>query len=183
MGGRPSKPANLIVMEGKSHRTKKELATRKAAENSLLTGKAIHEAAEVKNNPVAHREFTRLKKLLKAIDKNDDLYGAAINRYCTITSECVDLEQQLQDTNELIEEFKKDKKKFLKTGSLKEWYTTLSDMQSTALKLNTNLEKKRQMLFAIEKENCMTVSSSLRSIPKKPETKTNALKEALYGNT
>ena len=38
---RPSKPASVIRLEGKSHRTKKELRTRKQAEESLLSrGKA-----------------------------------------------------------------------------------------------------------------------------------------------
>ena len=35
---RPSKPASVIKLEGKSHRTKKELRNREQAENSLLSG-------------------------------------------------------------------------------------------------------------------------------------------------
>ena len=61
---RPSKPASVIRLEGKSHRTKKELRTRKQAEESLLSGVKLKEMEEVKNNPRAHQEFLRMKKLL-----------------------------------------------------------------------------------------------------------------------
>ena len=79
---RPSKPASVIKLEGKSHRTKKELRNREQAENSLLSGMKLKESEEVKNNPKAHQEFLRVKKLLSGIDKSDDLYGSVINRYC-----------------------------------------------------------------------------------------------------
>ena len=38
----PTKPANVIRLEKKSHRTKKELASRENAEKALLTGENIH---------------------------------------------------------------------------------------------------------------------------------------------
>ena len=90
----PAKPADVIRLEGKSHRTKKELRQRKQAEENLLTGKKLKEKAEVKNNEIAHREFLRLKKLLKEIGKDDDLYSGAINRYCLIFAECAEFEGQ-----------------------------------------------------------------------------------------
>lgn len=37
----PPKPAKLIAIEGKSHRTKKELREREKAEAALLTGKEL----------------------------------------------------------------------------------------------------------------------------------------------
>lgn len=45
---RPAKPASVIKLEGKSHRTKKELRTREQAENSLLSGTKLKESEEVK---------------------------------------------------------------------------------------------------------------------------------------
>lgn len=56
-------------MEGRSHRTKKEMRQRKQAEQSLLTGEEIREKPEVKQNKIAHKEFLRIKKLLKNIEK------------------------------------------------------------------------------------------------------------------
>ena len=40
-------------MEGRSHRTKKEMRQRKQAEQSLLTGEEIREKPEVKQNKIA----------------------------------------------------------------------------------------------------------------------------------
>ena len=42
----PPKPVKVIEMEGKSHRTKKELAQRKRAEEELLTGIRMEEKPE-----------------------------------------------------------------------------------------------------------------------------------------
>ena len=44
----PTKPANVIRLEKKSHRTKKELASRENAEKALLTGEKLKERKEVK---------------------------------------------------------------------------------------------------------------------------------------
>lgn len=66
----PTKPVNVIRMEGKSHRTKRELRSRENAEKKLLTGEKLKERNEVKSNPVAHKEFLRIKKLLEKIEKN-----------------------------------------------------------------------------------------------------------------
>lgn len=77
---RPSKPYVVIKGEKKSHRTKAELEQRKRGEESLLTGIKIKENPEVRKNEEAHKEYLRVKKLLKAIEKEDELYGAVINR-------------------------------------------------------------------------------------------------------
>ena len=90
----PTKPANVIRLEKKSHRTKKELASRENAEKALLTGEKLKERKEVKSDPVAHKEFLRIKKLLEKIEKNDDLYSSVINRYCQLYAECKDFEEK-----------------------------------------------------------------------------------------
>ena len=61
----PPKPVSVLRTEKKSHRTKAELAKRQAGEESLLTGKKLKEDALVKQNPHAHKEFIRMKALLK----------------------------------------------------------------------------------------------------------------------
>ena len=81
---RPPKPASMIELEGKSHRTKKELEVREKAEAALSSGKAITERAEVKNNAVAHEEFLRVRAELRKIHKNDALYTAVVNRYLSL---------------------------------------------------------------------------------------------------
>ena len=69
----PPKPFAILKNEKKSHRTKKELKLREKGEASLATGVAIRERPETKNNPIAHKEFLRINKLLKNIEKNDSI--------------------------------------------------------------------------------------------------------------
>ena len=54
-------------------------------------------------------------------------------------------------------------------------------MQKNILALDKQVQAKRKMLLDIEKENIMTIASSLRSVPKKTEKKRNPIMEALAG--
>ena len=173
----PTKPVNIIEMEGKSHRTKKEIRQRKQAEESLLTGKKIKESEEVKNNEVAHKEFLRVKNLLEAIEKNDDLYGKIINRYCILLAECTEFEEKrekLYDRSMELEEHFDD-------FEYPDYIKMQMELSKQIISYDRQIQAKRKMLFDIEKENIMTIASSLRSIPKKTEKKKNAVKEALSG--
>lgn len=174
---RPAKPASVIKLEGKSHRTKKELRTREQAENSLLSGIKLKESEEVKNNPKAHQEFLRVKKLLAGIDKSDDLYGSVINRYCLTLAECSEFEEKRERTQELMDklEMRSDEMEFTEFLKLQD------GLAKQLISYDKQIQAKRKMLFDIEKENVMTIASALRSIPKTPEKKNNALKEALSG--
>ena len=70
------------------------MRVREKSEKSLLTGVTLKETKEVKDNEVAHKEFLRIVKLLKKIEKNDDLYGAVINRYCILYAETKGFEEK-----------------------------------------------------------------------------------------
>ena len=98
MAGRPSKPVQLLKIEGKSHRTKKELEHREKAEKSLYTGTTFKESPAVRADPVAHREFLRLKKLYKNIQFVDGLDEQMINRYCLLISQ----EQKLMESDDFL---------------------------------------------------------------------------------
>lgn len=172
----PPKPAKLIALEGKSHRTKKELRDREKSEAALLTGKILKETEEVKNNEIAHKEFLRIKKLLRSIEKNDDLYGSTINRYCLLLAECSDFEKK----REVIFERQKELEKRKDDMEFSEYINLQNDLIKSMLALDKQVQAKRKMLLDIEKENVMTIAASLRSIPKKTEKK-NPLREALSG--
>ena len=60
-----------------------------------------------------------------------------------------------------------------------EYITLQNDLSKMAISYDRQIQTKRKMLFDIEKENVMTIAAALRSIPKQPETKKNALREAL----
>ena len=179
----PSKPTNVIMLEGKSHRTKRELAERKRAEAQLLTGKILKESSEVRENEKAHKEFQRIRKLLKSIEKDDDLYGATINRYCLFMAECSDFQDKREMMYKQMQDLEKSKEEFAKNEDLSTYYKLQSTMQKNLIALDKQVQTKRKMLLDIEKENIMTIASSLRSVPKKTDKKKSPLMEALAGGS
>ena len=179
MAGRPPKPFTVLTSEKKSHRTKAELAQRKNEEQALLTGQKLKETKEVKENPVAHREFRRVLKLLAAIQKNDAIYEQSINRYCMLVAECAEINERRVEMWNNVKTLEEHKSEF---DNVKEYFDLLISFQKNALALDKQLQAKRNMLLSLEKENAMTIASALRSIPKTPEKKTNALLQVLGGD-
>lgn len=188
---RPSKPCEIIKMEKKSHRTKAELAARANNEKELLSNTPMKERPEVKEKQSADKEYKRINKILKKIDKNDALYEPIINRYCMIQAECQDLEERREEFYELIhslkndldEQMDNDKYSAEERMELRFDYTReLAKMMNSMMACDKQIQAKRKMLLEIEKECVMTIASSLRSIPKKQESKTNALMEILGGS-
>nr|DAX65539.1 MAG TPA: hypothetical protein [Caudoviricetes sp.] len=175
----PPKPVNILKLEKKSHRTKKELVERERAELSLLTGTTLKETKEVRTNELAHREFIRVRKLLRTIEKDDDLYGAIINRYCLLHAECIEFKEKREKVYEQMQGLEQSKDSFEANDDLKTYYSMLITMQKNLLALDSQVQSKRKMLLDIEKENIMTIAASLRSIPKKSDKKKNPLLEAL----
>ena len=166
-GGRPTKPLALV----KGHRTKAEKKIREEAEKQLLTGTVLKEWDEVKNDPAAHKEFVRIKKLLKSIKQDDDLYGAMINTHCKIKSEeykiLNDQEKYRQSLDKLEEEFDKSK-----DMSFSDYMKLTVSIQKNILGCDKAISEKRKLMLNISKENVMTVQSALRSIPKTTDEKT-----------
>lgn len=180
----PAKPVNVIELEGRSHRTKKEKQQRKLAEEALLTGEKLKERKEVKDNKVAHKEFLRIIKLLGKIEKNDDLYSSVINRYCLLYAECKDFECKREKIFQQLCELQENHLEMIEHEemTMKEYYNLEAGMQKNLIALDKQVQTKRKMMLDIEKENIMTIASALRSVPKKVEKKKNPLLEALNGS-
>jgi phage terminase small subunit len=169
MAGRPPKPVELLVLEGKSHRTKAELETRKKAEQQLLTGIQLKAWPEVRKNELARKEFNRVKKLLKIIGHNDALYEAVINRYCMIVAECKQIEETIIQLHAELDELAE--MKGAEDIDPMQYIKAKGDTHDRAIAWDKKLMDKRKMLLQIERENIMTILAALRSIPKKPEEK------------
>ena len=183
---RPPKPFTVITSEKKSHRTKAELQQRKKGEEKLLTGRPIKPAPGIWQNPVARAEYLRVKQLLESIDKNDDLYGAVISRYCFLHSECRELEKRREYFFELIqklessfEEATEDFDCDSKCDNLVKFSREIARLTAGMMKIDSMIQQKRKMLLDIEKENVMTVASALRSVPKQPDKEENPLLKLL----
>ena len=149
----------------------------------MLTGIPLRERPEVRENETAHKEFLRLKKLLEKIDKFDDMYGAVINRYCILYAETKEFEEKKERFYRQLCDLEENKKELLETEQMTygEFYKTEMSMQKNLIALDRQVQAKRRMLSDIEKENIMTIASSLRTVPKTEAKKSNPLKEALGG--
>ena len=158
--GRPAKSSEIIEIEKKSHRTKAEIETRKSAEAAALSGIKLREFPETKSSEAAHKEFKRIAKILSAVGKNDAVYESTINEYCILKADIeryTELREQIQND----EKIQADKK------------------YNLVLDCDKQIDKYKRRRFDIEKENGMTIASSLRAIPKKQERKENPLLELL----
>ena len=177
--GRPSKPAELLKSEGKSHRTKQELAFRNQQEEATLTGKKLEEPRAVKDLKIAHATFLKTRRLLDAINKNDELYSAATCRYCTNTQKLADAEESIQVLKTELEELRESRSSYAEGKAIPDYYRMLTKLEDTITRKEQLAAGIRKELTDFEKENCMTIASSLRSIAKQPEKKANPLLEAL----
>jgi len=185
---RPSKPIAMIESEGKTHLTKAQIETRKNAESGLLSNKKLQERKEVKDNKIAHAEFQRVSKLMKAIGKDDALYSSGINTYCLLYAEIGELHEQmkmLDETADMIkttfERLVDDPECSIEPSEIISFEKSLTRLVSQRLNISSMIDKKRKMMLEIDKENVMTISAALRSIPKQPEKKENPLMAALLG--
>ena len=163
MGKTSAKPIALV----KGHRTKAERAIREKEESRLLTGISFEPDSEVKKDPIAYKEFMRLKKLFKKINKDEGLQENVMNRYCKLHSECFKYEKMIENKSQQITElrnhFESGEIEYIKYID-KETYIT-----NQLLGLDKKLMDKRKMMLDIEKENIMTIASVMRAIPKKPD--------------
>ena len=178
----PPKPAKVLQMEKKSHRTKKELKQREQGEKKLSSGKELSERPEVRKNPIAHKEFLRINKLLKSIEKNDAIYEIIINRYCIMIAECNDLAEKREKIYEQAQRLENKLEELGNDASFEELRAVTSDIAciyGTMIALDKQIQAKRKMLLDIEKENIMTIAAALRSIPKKEESKGPSLADIL----
>ena len=189
----PAKPFKVLTTENKSHRTKAELKMREEGEKSLSTDIELKERKEVRQNKVAHKEFKRVQKILKNIDKNDAIYEAVINRYCLLQAECFDLEERREECYNLISKLREEEKELIAelkdrenidelTDYKLEYAKSLAKMMSSMSTIDKQIQAKRKMLLDIEKENVMTIASALRCVPKKEDKEAdNPLLKVLRG--
>ena len=173
-----AKPFAVLAAENnRLHKTKRELALRKEGEAGTLTGERMKERGDVRNNLDAHKEFMRLRKLFRKIEKDDAIYSQPINDYCLLHAECLAVAgkiDRIENDLEYLEERSAEMDPL-------EYLQIRNALYDKELKLSAELDKKRDKKRAIEDKNLMNIQSALRSIPKKPDERKNPLKEALSG--
>lgn len=181
MAGRPPKPVAVLKAEGKSHRTKAELAQREEAENSLVSHKELFERSEVVNNDIAHQEFVRIAEIMREIGKNDAMYSSGVNTCCLLYAEIIELQEQVKilettfdSLRETFDRLIDDPDGGMNADKLIQFEKSFTKLISQKLSVMSMIDKKRKMMLDIDKENAMTVSAALRAIPKTPEKLSNS---------
>lgn len=174
-----AKSVKILKMEGKSHRTKKELAMRERMETANLTGSKLREEKQVRENPAAHKEFTRVRKLLRLIEKDDELYGAEINLYCQLKAEIEQEETERKRLYDRLETIRRMEEQAETFEDMKAVLDLQNKVKQQIAACDRNIRERRKMRLDIENKNLMNIASSLRSIPKTADKKSNPLKEAL----
>ena len=128
---------------------------------------------------MAHKEFVRVRKLLKVMEKDDDLYHNQINTYCLLHSEITKLSEEADAQRKDIEELRQAKESF---DDEKEFWDLLSKAKKRLDTIDLKIDRKRTHREKIDRENGLTITAALRTVPKKPEESTSELKRALYGS-
>ena len=97
--GRNAKPVELLLMEGKSRKSKAELERRRENEIKLTNNKLVANP-QVKRDKRALKEFKNLKKLYEDILFIGALDSYLVNQYCLSVSELDDFVSLLHSYRE-----------------------------------------------------------------------------------
>ena len=173
--GTSRKSTEVLIAEGKSHKSKKELEDRARNEKAVFSGIPLKERSEVKNNPKAHKEFLNIVKILEAINKNDNTFNSIVNRYCELMAEIDDLRQQKESIKKSLELLEK---KIEDTGETK-LFTTQNSLNKTVMEIDKLIDSKRKMIASTENSLCLTIESASRTINTKTEEEIDPLLAAL----
>lgn len=168
MAGRPSKPVELILLEGKTHLTKKQIAERQKKEDSLKSDSPYQPNKKVKSNPAALEMFLKLQKLYKKIDYVDGLDENIINRYCMLTAEVDGMEI-------LLERMESDIDKCETPSQMVTMYKSISGLEG-------NLNRSRDMLLKMEDRMFLNPTARVKNVPKKQEAPPETEFDRKFGN-
>lgn len=166
MAGRPAKPIDLLLMEGKKHLTKAEIETRKKHEQGLRSGTAFRANEKVRNNPIALRMFRSLKRLYKDIDYVEGLDEAVINRYCIMTAETDEMETKVSEMQDDIEEC--------------ETFAEKVQLEQIVSKKRIEIRSNRDMLLKIEDRLFLNPTSRVKNVPRPQKEETTPSKWDAY---
>lgn len=147
----PIKPVSMMT----KHISKADRERRKSAEESLQTNETFSESPQVKADPVAHAEFTRLKRLYSKINYVEALDQQVINRYCLEVSNIHLLQNIFTQLNDLAEETDEFEKKI--------------SIFEQINKTNSAMQKCKELLLKYEDRLFLNPTSRIRSIPKTPD--------------
>ena len=195
MGGRPAKPIELLITEGRKHLTKSEIAERKKSE--IHFGDSKLKCPEfVRTDEIAYRKWKELTTLYKEFDFVSSGDSGLLSRYCKSFSEYNDLLSSYQRIKEIHYD-SKELDEFLNesyeddSGEDVTWKPLfaykvkkqLRDMISinALLSVESAINKKMDMLIKMEDRMFLNPLSKVKSIPKKAEKEKEDPNAGMFG--
>lgn len=162
-----------------SHTSKRDKAEQEERAVAMITGSKIKEHKQVADNPAAHKEYVRLMKIMRKINKDDSLYEAQVNRMAELAGEIEELRSQREKVQKNIKKVEKQMDKG--EGDFEKLNNTIIKYQKTYIDLDKQIMKKREMLNKLETTNCFTVSTSNRTVNTKLPEDIDPVAAALLG--
>jgi phage terminase small subunit len=147
--GRPK-----LIALARGHRTKAEIELREKAEKSLYTGERFHELPQVAASTIAHREYSRLKRLYSKIPFVDALDQQIINQYCLEVDNADNMQKILTQLQ-------------LMTGQTDDFDKKL-EIFGQINRMQTALRQSKELLLKYGDRLLLNPATRIKSIPKTP---------------
>lgn len=181
MGGRPAKPIELLVSEGRKHLTKEEIDRRKNNE-IRFGGKKLRCPDFVRNDPEALRKWKEVTSLYKDFDFVGSGDSGMLARYCKVHSEYVDMLDAYQRIKKIVyddcfEDALSELDLELKTQKQLKELIGLNAIFSTESAIN----KKVDLLIKMEDRLFLNPAAKLKNIPKKPDVEPVDSNAGMFG--
>lgn len=175
--GRPKKPAELLVFEKKSHKTKAEIEERLEAEDALSIGDSkLNCPSYVRNNQDAYRKWKEVVKLYKDFSFVTSGDRGHLARLCMVHSEYLDLIRRRDkiaemDTPDMDEEelaIDELEERRGKRWAIKTW-NKINYIMSTAglLQMDKAINAKCDLLCKMEDRAFLNPVSRIKAVPQK----------------
>jgi phage terminase small subunit len=191
MPGRPAKPIEMHLYDGKKHLTKAEIKHRQ--ENQIRLGTPeLKMPSAVRQNPVAKKKWKELKELYEGFDFVSSSDVGIISQLCLAYAELDNLLGHLR-TLELIEPFDPlEKEEVEREWSGKMGQVAIRNMwrkidfcisMGGILAVNKAIDAKRSIIRSLEDRLYLNPLAKNRNVPKKPaEPEETPLQKAGFGN-
>lgn len=184
--GRPAKPAELHIIDGKKHFSKAELQQRLESEIRLGDGD-LKAPSEVRHNKVARKKWRELVDLYRGIDFVSSSDVGAIAQLCLAYAELDELLRELEYIR--VTDIPKDPDNLIEAAmgerQARAFWAKLDHIVSIdgQLKIHKSIDNKRNIIRALEDRLFLNPLAKIRNIPKqKKEKSSNPLEQQGFGN-
>lgn len=169
--GRNAKPPDLLVMDGKSHKTKAELEERRSSQVKNKY-KTIKPDEQIMQDPRAMEEFKFLQKMYKDMEYVGMMDSHIISQYCMSVSELDDLTQEMLKIRKQLKEtrnYKSSKKH--------------DQLLNACVELDKEIRMKRQEIIRLADRLYLDPVARTKNVPKKEQKPKGNETDALFGDT